>query len=287
MKFQVFIAVTAASIFLVGCNDVGSGRAIEYSTPPVETTSTETVSGIHREKGTATVTYEKEIEVESSGTYMRSIPDVRFDDDGADGKNASSRTFLTRPTAPCGLTPALSLTEKIADCVLKNSTLATWSGTSNAGSSEAIWKLVTLADVAGDIVEVWHDGRTGMVWSSIVVGAANWCKASGNAQAAIQGVSAVDCVATGASKNLCGDYSLVELPKVNWRLPTRNDYLQADLDGIRFVFIHGANSFWTATTSTDVTARNKAWTYDMKYGTLAAELMTTDRSVRCIGTTNF
>jgi hypothetical protein len=135
--------------------------------------------------------------------------------------------------------------------------------------------------------EIWMDLRTGMVWSDIITFEGNWCSASGSQLQKADNVGE-DCAITGKGQSLCTKYDPVELPKVSWRLPTRHDYLQADIDGIRFVLNKEPNTFfWTATVSSDIKARDKAWTYNMTSGTLVAELMNTNRHVRCIGTPNF
>lgn len=288
MKFQSLIGLLILSTLIVGCNEVGSSRNTTPKTPtttvtpPIET-STTTYSGIHRERGTAPITYEKETELGPDAANFRRIPDMQLDDDGADGVNVSTRTFLGRPTILCGVTP-VTLAEKIADCALatKNGDKATWSGKINAGSAEAEWSLVSLNGAN----EVWLDKRTGMLWSSIVENATNWCKASGSITAVSNSIG-IACNTLGAGLSVCTNFSLPELPKVDWRLPSRQDYLQADIDGIRFVLSRGSNTFWSATSETKTVPRDKAWTFDMHYGVLTAELMSSARHVRCIGTANF
>lgn len=290
MKFQylTFLFVMGP---LIGCNseDVSSNRNRATKLPQNPETLVAT-SGIHRERGTAPVTYQREIELNSEGTQIRAIPDIRFDDDGADGKNTSTRTSKVRPTVLCGLNSKVTLKEKIADCALeaKNGEKALWNGTTEAGSAEGSWQLVTLAEDSSEdgVYEVWLDKRSGMLWSDIISDGATWCEASGNQQATSDDIG-IDCATTGKGQSLCTNLNLAELPNASWRLPTRADYLQADLDGIRFVLNRSETTFWTATVSSDVAKRDKAWTYHMTIGTLVAELMDTSRAVRCIGTPNF
>lgn len=290
MRFQ-YLTMFLLMGALTACNsdDVPSNRGQVVKQP--QTTETLVVtSGIHRERGSAPVTYTREIELNSEGTKIRAIPDISLDDDGADGKNASTRTSKVRPTIPCGLNTKITLKEKITDCALetKNGDKALWSGTTEAGSSEGSWMLVTLAEDASEdgVYEVWLDKRTGMVWSDIISDGTTWCEASGNQQATSDDIG-INCAVTGKGQSLCTNLNLAELPKVSWRLPTRADYLQADLDGIRFVLKRSESTFWTATVSSDVAKRDKAWTYHMTIGTLIAEMMDTPRAVRCIGTPNF
>ena len=291
MRLQGLILIVTVSLFFIGCNDdVGTNRGTTRNTQTQTAEKVTTYSGIHRDRRSSPITYQKEINIDSDSANIRRIPDIHFDDEGGDGKNAITRSVSVRPTVHCGETVKATLKEKIADCasIAKNGDKAIWNGTTEAGNAEATWNLVTLSEITstGDEYEVWQDGRTGMVWSHIVEVEGNWCESAGNQQGPSDTVAA-DCLLTGKGISLCTNLALAELPGVTWRLPTRADYLQADLDGIRFVLTRGNNFFWTATVSSDVTKRDKAWVYKMVNGTLTAEPMTADRSVRCIGTPNF
>jgi hypothetical protein len=289
MRFQPLTLLALCALFLVACNDdVPSNRYNPTKEPQVADKENVTVySGIHRERGTAPITYNSEILTNSEGAKVRAIPDIRFDDEGGDEKNVTTRTFRVRPDQLCGTVIKASLKDKIADCLKMNGEKSSWNGTIDAGSAESLWVLVTLAEnSAGENYEVWMDMRTRMLWSDLVTAEGNWCQASGSILPASEHVGE-DCAITGKGASLCTNYNPAELPKVSWRLPTRHDYLQADIDGIRFVLLPGTNTFWTATASSDVKARDKAWSYNMRNGTLVAELMSTTRHVRCIGTPNF
>lgn len=289
MRFQSLTMMVISALFLVACNDdVPSNRFNPTQSPQVADQGNVTVySGIHRERNNAPITYYSEIITNSEGAKVRAIPDIRFDDEGADEKNVSTRTFQVRPDQLCGSVIKASLKDKIADCLKMNGEKSSWNGTIDAGSAESLWVLVTLAEnEAGEKYEVWLDTRTGMVWSDLVAANGNWCQASGSQLPKSEHVGE-NCEITGKGASLCTNYNPAELPKVSWRLPTRHDYLQADIDGIRFVLLPGTDTFWTATASSDVKARDKAWTYNMRNGTLVAELMNTTRHVRCIGTPNF
>lgn len=287
MNYQYVMLLTLSSMLLIGCGEDSSSNRFTKNPQPIITEVYTVYSGIHREKGTAPLTYKQETALNSDASTIRPIPDIRFDDEGGDGKNATSRRALTRPSFPCGQTSTLTLKEKIADCALKekNGTLATWSGTIHANSAESIWNLVVLSKDENGVYEIWIDEKTGMLWSQILP-RSNWCAASGSSLYETDTVG-INCATTGNGQSLCTNLNLAELPKVNWRLPTRHDFLQADIDGIRFVLPEGTDVFWTATVSSDVEKRNKAWTYSMAQGTLAAHLMNTNQLIRCIGTPNF
>lgn len=290
MKFQDVILLLTFTLLLSGCNeDVPSNRhRQETIKAPVVVEPIDVYSGIHRERESAPITYKMEIGLNSVNANIRAIPDIRFDDEGGDEKNVTTRTFRVRPVVICGLAAVATLKDKIADCLAKNGDKTIWNGTNDAGSAESIWNLVTLSEKSGgsETYEIWIDQRTGMVWSDVITLEGNWCESSGS-QLQLETNVGEDCLLTGKGRSLCTNYDLIDLPKVSWRLPTRHDYLQADIDGIRFVLPRGTVPYWSATVSSDVKARNKAWTYNMTTGTLVGELMNTTRAVRCIGTPNF
>jgi hypothetical protein len=282
MKIQYLIPF----LFIIACNDVSTNRKMGTNqNPQTITAETAVVSGIHREQGTSPVLYADEIKADGKPLNTRYIPDNRLDDDGADGENT---TFAQRPTVECGRGRLLSLKAKISDCLEKNGDRSNWIGKTKGSSAEADWKLVTLTVTGTSTTEVWIDLRTKMLWSDIISTTANWCKAAGNDQPSSDLVS-ISCNDLIGNDRLCANYSHPELPAAWWRLPTRIDYLQADIDGIRFVLKRGADAFWTATTSTFTVSekRENAWTYNMVTGNLVAAKMTEGRHVRCIGTSNF
>lgn len=288
MRFQGLITFLSLMTLLAGCGEEVSSNRKGGTTSPRQTQtpeidpSTVLLSGIHRERGSSPLTYRQEIKKNGEGTTIRPIPDIRLDDEGTEGLSVTS---ASRPTVNCGLVRTSTLNEKIDDCSKKNGSKASWNGTNFASSSEGMWRLVAKTE-AGK--EFWVDTRTGMIWSD-QLDDANWCQASGNSQGTSDEIG-VDCQTEGAGKSLCTNYDPLELPLVSWRLPSRNDYLQADLDGIRFVLKKVTdNTFWTATTaSTAAPAKREfAWTYSMGNGTLIAEEMITARHIRCIGTSNF
>jgi hypothetical protein len=288
MRFQGVTSLLVLTLLLVGCNeDVPSRKAIKQTPQPIVTETVTVYSGIHREIGSKPITYKSEIGVNSDSPKIRAIPDIRFDDEGGDERNVTTRTFKVRPDKLCGADAKAILSAKIADCLAQNGDKSVWDGTINAGSAESEWVLVTLSEKEnGESFEIWLDKRAGMLWSGLIAIEGNWCAASGSQLQTSDHVGE-PCEITGKGQSLCTKYAPTQLPGVRWRLPTRHDFLQADIDGVRFVLDGDTNTLWTATTSTDVKARDKAWTYNMQNGTLVAELMNSTRNVRCIGTPNF
>lgn len=278
---------------IVSCGeDVGTNRKkapLDRTTPGLET-DTSIRSSIHRRNGATTISYKEEIELTRSGDLSQNyvaIPQMELDDEGTDGKNVNFLSSLGRPTSVCGETSGFdSVSERIADCAAKNGTKATWSGARNGAAGEGDWKLVYL-NAAG--IEIWQDTRTNMLWSDLMVVNSqtnfNWCQASGNSQGLIPETT-IDCQTLQANINACQAVSISGTnDQINWRLPTRNDFLQADLDGARLVLKpETPTGLWTATMKAGSSGRTEAWVYHSKDGTLTSDTLTSSRRVRCIGT---
>ncbi|WPU66425.1 hypothetical protein [Peredibacter starrii] len=280
---------------LVGCSDPGHQTrkpVTDTSTGELEPDSQMIHSGIHREKGAAPLTYAEEISKTIANNLpaaiYRTVPDIEKDDEGTDGINVNTRSSLGRPLTVCGGAGTFSgINARIADCASKNGEKAIWDGSRYGSSSEGTWQLVALLD---STKEIWLDTRTGMIWSDLIKnmesGATefNWCKAAGSETLPTPS-SGIDCNAEAAGEKVCTNLIIDEIgTQVEWRLPTRNDYLQADLDGLRFVLKReNANGLWTGTIKAGSTLRSEAWVYQSSNGTLVAGELTTTRNVRCIG----
>ena len=184
----------------------------------------------------------------------------------------------------CGDNPGDSISDRIADCAREFGTSATWDGATK--STVGHGKFVLVARKASD-KEVWRDERTGLMWSS-GLGFNNWCRAAGVGGGGGVGAPVVDdpndscddeddqdqgdpesyCAEGTNSDGLTlqaalgdedwaagiydnakgglGDHA--SAGAVEWRLPTREDYLQAYANGIGFVVPDFANGvpYWTA-----------------------------------------
>lgn len=238
---------------------------------------------IHRTVGTTQMTLATEKTTSSYAAGYREIPDIFKDDTafwsaaagctGAGGANQTCTTAIwaTRPTVTCGTTQT-TIAARIAHCATQNSSAATWNGQTNGIAGEGNWKLVTYTGT----YEVWRDERTGLVWSDKVPTNDNWCKATGNAQAddpssycnnasyqdqttpysyCVEDASHQPALAgenwtTGAYHGIKGGMGAVATgtsPAVRWRLPSRADWMQADIDGVRQVLPNINNTFWSAT----------------------------------------
>lgn len=111
----------------------------------------------------------------TSGYRYRDIPDLNQDDDGYYGTNCK---YATRPSVNCGTSQA-TIALRAADCQALNPSSSSWSGAAQCNGGQGVWRLVVRS---GANKEVWQDQRTGLLWSSIVNSAVNWCRATGNTQ---------------------------------------------------------------------------------------------------------
>jgi len=211
-----------------------------------------------------------------------------------------------------------TIANRINHCALVNPALpTTWDGGTRGNAGQAVWKLVAVQhDPSGKWPiwpnrEVWQDQRTGLLWSSRGETFSSWCSGVGsndptdsmcstnnrsacsetlypNTNVAAVSDFARDNYATGVYDPGKGQMGLKSSPSVRWRLPTRNDYLQAELDGIYAVMpdmgaIKGTNNDLTATILNS--DREKAWVYASNAGDLTT-LARNHRyrfSVRCVG----
>lgn len=292
LNFVSLLALTA----LVGCNDDVGSRSTSQNpvkpAPPIEAEVIAQRSMLIREKGSDSLSTAKEIKKTLAGTLSvksyRTVPLMEKDDEGS-SKNTTTITSLGRPAVNCGTGTFAGIKARIADCVAKNTEKASWEGSLYGASGEGNWKLVSRSD---DNKEIWIDETTGLLWSYLLSKededtktTFNWCKASGNGQGNTSSEQ-VDCLTTGAGESLCDRQTLDEVgTQAKWRLPTRNDYLQADLNGLRFVLAREPSELglWTATMRSTATGRTEAWVYSSKEGTLSAGNLTSERYVRCIG----
>lgn len=296
MKHSSFIMSLGLLTVLVSCGDVssnnkmGTNNSPERSIPGIggDNGSEGQRSQIHREKGASVLAYSEEILKTISGdlsaSNYRIIPSMEKDNEGSTA-NVTTATQNGRPTVTCGALETFNgVDARITDCFLKNGDKSLWEGYRYGASGEGTWKLVAL----NETTEIWFDQRSGMVWSEVKTATANWCIASGN-QEDDSDIGGVNCNELADKQSLCVDLPTTGIgSQIKWRLPTRNDYLQADLNGLRFVLKKetAGTGLWTATLVAGVSGRSDAWIYNSANGTLSSDKIQNAHSVRCIGTPN-
>lgn len=295
MKKSSYLVSLCLLSVIASCGDVSSNRKKGTGKgSPVRDTpgiSVEDQSGLSirshmiREKGSPIIGYVDEIKASLAGTLStalyRKVPLIEKDNEGSTA-NVTTVQTIGRPTTPCGVGTFSNVTQRISNCLTENADKAIWDGERYGAAGEGKWTLV-MRNSAND--EIWLDSRTGMVWSHLIKETSgakifNWCKASGNSQTKGE----FDCADLGEKMNICESLNAEFNNQIIWRLPTRNDYLQADLNGLRFVHkAETADGLWTATLQAGAENFSKAWIYSSKEGTLVAGELNEEHQMRCIG----
>ena len=154
----------------------------------------------------------------------------------------------------CGFSEEITtVKDSITNCLEANPANATWDATQNGTSGEADWKLVY---VGSDDLIIWQDQRTGLLWTNI-----------------IQQKNFKE-----ARDEICQNSFTLE--NTLWKLPNRNEFLMADINGARFVLDETDNIFWTETASIN---NNKAWAIKQDTGVLIEEDVDNSLNIRCVG----
>jgi hypothetical protein len=218
----------------------------------------------------------------------------------------------------CGITSGDSIQDRIDECALasKFGASATWDGATKSNVSHGRFVLVSRA---ASSKEVWRDERTGLLWSSRV-GATiyNWCRAAGvggvndpndvcdqggvQDQTTPQSVCAEGINSDGLTLQsfvagedwLAGTYdngkgklgAHADAGGVQWRLPSREEYLQSYTNGIGFVIpdLVGGGNYWLSSVYSNGTGG--AWYFTASangYVNIYADYRGFSREVRCVG----
>lgn len=281
LKSIIFMMFLSGLLFS-SCQDSSPGRPPVAFIEPIEADlsgdkSAHTASQLFRDKdltqNEAILSYKQE--AQALPAHYRKIPSIAIDHD-------QGQTKITRPAISCGQSG--SIAERIADCLNKNPQDSIASAKNYGNAGEATWRLVSKTqNGANSGFEIWIDSRTQKIWSDNI-GNTNWCRASGNAE----DIGGVDCQGLGSGQAWCEDDQISIEEKgnltglIDWRLPTRADYLQADLDGIRQIFKSQTNAFWSATALE--TNLSQAWTFNIDTGVFTAQERSNGSvDIRCIG----
>lgn len=176
----------------------------------------------------------------------------------------------------CGnaTTSTTTLADRIKSCkdTIPDANSIAWSGKAKGISGEGDWQLVSYSNK----MKVWQDFRTGLLWSDIVE-TADYEIASGVTVGVVDNLKDRVCqTVADTPRDALGN---IHESKVHWRLPNRNEYLQADINGARFVLPNTDQETWTSSYAGD----SQAWAITQKTGVLRKVNMTTKLKVRCIG----
>jgi len=230
------------------------------TTPAMTTTMAETQkSFIYRTRGMDQITHNelaRFMATDSLPIDYRTIPDELSDLD-------SQVITALKPSVDCGDDDSLqSVSEMMSDCSDKNKLTSSWNGKINGISGEGKWSLVYFKNG----VMFWFDENTSQVWSPLI-DSGNWSAASG--------ANAAD------DEFICNRGNSILKDFVKFRLPNRNEYLMADLNGARFVLSNLDTVTWTATSDDN---QSNAWAISQENGVLQLVDKDTKLDIRCIGT---
>lgn len=242
---------------------------------------TTTITNTYRDRGTVQLTILDEISKTISGTLPKTLSQIpqfeRHNDESVIKVSA-----LPNEKSDCGNSELSTMTIKarIADCALKNKDNENsyqWLGKTNGISSEGNWYLVANSNDTTSNYKLWVDENTNLVWSDIVSYKADFFKATGTTDGTTS--YAADRVCQTLDKNPQHALGKIHSSKISWRIPTRNDFLQADLDGSRFVLPNTETLVWTGSYHKD----DKAWAIKQSTGELVLTNIGDEIAVRCVG----
>ena len=247
--------------------------------PALESASTKI-----RDFGTAVLTLMQEALAPNSSGY-RVAPGL------GDGElRSEAQLSLTSFLTDCGQTGSVS--NRILDCKGEYSASATWVGSTEGLYAETTWTLVTRDTIAG--IAIWKDSGTGYLWTTRIATDVSFCQAAGVDSTSYGFICNSNNVAkrTYCSENSGFTYTSgvteklgnlnVASGKVMWRLPTRADFLKAELDGLRYVLsMEETDNFWSANTwSVDP---GSIWTFSAEGVLTTTEITNSTTDVICVG----
>lgn len=190
-------------------------------------------------------------------------------------ESLATKTVLSNYNQECGnlIGKTSTLGDRIADCrkVYLNRNVDTrWHNKSHGVAGEGNWSLVSVSiDISKTPAvtsTVWYDFTTKLIWSDLIT-ETDFAKAA------------------TAYNRTCSLFSENNRHKLNsdyviWRLPTRGDYLQADLNGARYILNNTDKDFWTST----LISTDSAWSIKQSTGNSTLRALTEVLPVRCVGT---
>ncbi len=199
-------------------------------------------------------------------------------------RNASRLSYASF-ASNCGLVGSVS--QRIDSCRTQYPSSASWNGEAQGLYAEGSWSLVTRDIING--VAIWKDNSTGYLWTSKVASEVPFCEAagvndehSGNCDASQtntycaerSGFTLVNPAGLGNLSRAAGN--------VTWRLPTRADFLRAELSGLRYVQdVSSTDVFWTSNTLS--TALGDVWTFGGNGHLAAIDINDSTTDVLCVG----
>ncbi len=185
-----------------------------------------------------------------------------------------------RLSTDCGVSKddTLTINQRIIDCQSKigQRSSTTWSAFVNGISGEGNWFLVTYIDK----LKVWQDASTGLLWSDIVK-AGTFVEALGRDPQDLE--RDILSVCSSLDDNRKAALGNLPVKQVKWRLPNREEFLQADINGAKSVLTDSGTNLWTASYHEDNAGDPTAWSIEQKSGILKSTPISESLNIRCIG----
>ena len=262
-------------VFIVGCTEATNNgkrkntrgdRGDQNTDRPAATAAFKDFmpSQISRDRGAKQLTYTQINELFKTGNIESNINYRAVPAEARD--NSGEASVAIRPNNECGTNPDFtSVRASLNDCTTKNNGSHLWKGEDLGIAGEGNWSLIA-AKKNPDMM-VWMDQRTELLWSHTIA-RADWVDASGNNNANFP----------------CESIDILPKENVAWRLPTRNEFLQADINGYQNIFVledQQDEIYWTATSAKNT---DNAWTIRISNGVLAeVDKDTPTVAVKCVG----
>lgn len=235
--------------------------------PNCITDTSSLTSNLHRTKGSEPISMEKMREAIAANKLpdgYRIIPNPSKDHDAAVTIYGFDTTELAKFN-DCGEEDNFkSVKSMLNSCFNKNDAGVHWLAKPNGAAGEADWQIALINRTDGHLF--WMDKRTNLLWSEQLT-AQEWNIASG------QNLS------TG-EVSYCAKLNDIEPKLISWRLPNRAEFLQADVDGARYVLSSVSTWYWTATSEHN---SERAWAIQQNTGILKLVDKNLPLNVRCVG----
>lgn len=213
----------------------------------------------------------------------RTIPDAQRDVD----TNVVRPEKIASPEAGCGnysgvdADQAVSIKARYNNCkdVQGDINAVTWFGKNKAINGEGFWRMIANSSYTENEKVfnkiIWQDLSTALLWSDLSA-SYTWEEATG-----ITNKDSRPCLSKSDTPK--HELGRIHPSFVTWRMPNRNEFLQADLNGSRFVLPNTSDYIWTASFGGTQNGVDMAWAIKVSTGELKLMPTSTELATRCIG----
>ncbi len=278
MSMKELLSITAL-ILLISCNANQNPNVVNRENADKEETKVtedEAIrSQMNRNRGSDTViqaTIMDEVKSTKKAYYPEGYSEVPS---STTTESYAEKIDISKYTTECGVLKETTSTvgERIADCRKKYTNTmgipSSWVAKNFGVSGEGNWSLVSVAIDATQTPEVttlvWYDFTTRLLWSDHIKEATFE-----------EAVSDFNGVCKTFNKD---NVHFLNTSYIDWRLPTRSEFLQADINGSRYILNNLDKTYWTSTLLT----REAVYSIKQSTGNSSSTALTETHSVRCVG----